>query len=445
MRYIFTAAACTLCVITALLAVPPIGETDATLVSVAAGDRAAVADASAAPGAAPRQMITPNNGSVGADEDALELALADAFDPFGDSDDGADGDSAGDELEGELGTGVLGATETLDEAVEENDADPDAEDAEGTAETDDEAAPTSSTTSSTTATSTTTTSTTTTTAAPTTTTEAAPASEGGVVISPNGVVLPVVGTGADGGWRALTPCGNEVTLRDGDRVVSVDFVLDPGHGGSETGAVGPAGAVEKELNVRVSEIVEWYLEEAGYTVLLTRRTDIRMPLRSRAEIANALMPDAFVSIHHNGGAKRPQSTPGTEMFVDGGNPEARRLGGIMFEELTERLSEFDADWVGTWRNGVSARLKNDGADLYGIHRYTPGVVSVIAEAGYLSNASEEALFVDNDVQWAHGKAIAVALMRWKTTNDAGSGYLEDFVDESSSGTGGFDGCTDPEL
>jgi len=234
-------------------------------------------------------------------------------------------------------------------------------------------------------------------------------------------------------------------MREGERVETVDFLIDPGHGGSESGAVGPNGATEKALNLRVSEIVEWYLEEAGYSVLLTRRSDYRIPLRSRAEMANALQPKAFVSVHHNGGATRVQAEPGTEMFVDAGNPESRRLGGIMFEELTERLSAYEAEWVGTWRNGVSARLNSAGEDLYGIHRYTPGVVSVITEAGYLSNPSEAELFVDNDVQWSHGRAIAEALMRWDRSSDAGSGFLEDFTDDSSSGTGGFTGCTDPEL
>ena len=234
-------------------------------------------------------------------------------------------------------------------------------------------------------------------------------------------------------------------MDSGQHVTTVDFVLDPGHGGTETGAVGQAGATEKALNLRIAEITEWYLEQAGYSVLLTRTTDIRIPLRSRAEIANALDPLAFVSIHHNGGATRRQDTPGTEMFVDGGNPDASRLGGILFEEVFDAFDDYEADWVGTWRNGVGTRFNSAGEDLYGIHRFTPGVPSVITEAGYLSNPSEEALFVDNDVQWAHGKAIADGLIRWHTTSDQGSGYLDDFVDDSSSGTGGFDGCQDPAL
>ncbi len=441
MRYIFTAAACTLCAITALLALPPIGETDAVLTTVTAGDRAALGvDGGASTNPSPRQVGTPENDDVVATQsdtpDSLELALADEIDPSGDDSDAAEAGSS-DLTADELAANVLGATENSEVETTTTTQAPD-------------------TTTTTEAPETTTTTeapeTTTTTAAPETTTTStteAPAAEvtsdDGVIISPRGVVLPVIGRHPDGGWRALTPCSNEVTITDGERVETVDFVLDPGHGGSEGGASGPSGATEKALNLRIAEIVEWYLEEAGYSVLLTRRTDIRIPLKSRAAIANALNPDAFVSIHHNGGATRPQPTPGTEMFVDAGNPESRRLGGILFEEVIDGLSGYSAKWVGTWRNGVSARLNSDGADLYGIHRYTPDIVSVITEAGYLSNASEEQLFTTNEVQWAHGKAIAVGLMRWKTTSDAGSGFLEDFTDDSSSGTGGYDGCEDPAL
>lgn len=417
MRHIFIAAVCTLCAITALLSLPPIGESQASLVTQTAGDRLSVT--TDAP-VSPRMLVSPTAAPSAPDSDvevlgSVELPLVMETEANSDGDDNRS-----------LG----GSVEPLDQQVDES--------ADTTTTT---AAPSTTTESPATTSSTT---------VPTTTTTTAPTAEqvdgdGGVLISPNGVVLPVIGPAAAGGWRAVTPCGNEVTMLDGQRVLTVDFVLDPGHGGSEGGASGPNGAMEKALNLRVAEIVEWYLEEAGFSVLLTRRSDIRIPLKSRAEIANALDPLAFVSIHHNGGATRTQSTPGTELFTDGGNPESRRLGGILFEEITDRLSAYDAQWVGTWRNGVSARLNSEGADLYGIHRFTPGIVSVITEAGYLSNSSEATLFADNDVQWSHGRAIAEGLMRWHRSSDAGSGYLDDFVDDSSSGTGGFDGCVDPSF
>lgn len=424
MRHIFIAAVCTLCAVTALLSLPPIGEPQALLVSQSAGDRLSV---ESVPADSPRMLVTPTTPPSAPDSDvqvlgAVELALADSkTNPPGELDDA---------------TG-LGNSPLSESDVDQQDAVHEVADVTSTTETPTTtAAPTTTTT----------TDAPTTTSAPATTPAPAPVDgDGGVLISPRGVVLPVIGPATAGGWRATTPCGNEVTISEGERVLSVDFVLDPGHGGSETGAQGPNGSLEKALNLRVAEIVEWYLEEAGFSVLLTRRDDIRIPLRSRAEIANALEPLAFVSIHHNGGATRRQSEPGTELFVDAGNPESRRLGGILFEEITDRLGAYDADWVGSWRNGVSARLNSEGADLYGLHRYTPGVVSVITEAGYLSNASEAELFVDNDVQWSHGRAIAEGLMRWHRSSDSGSGFLDDFVDDSSSGTGGFDGCIDPAL
>ena len=428
MRHILLAAAVTLCLITAALALPPAGEPHSELVVQSIGDRAA---AEAVEGTqpverGPRALVSPSSTS------AEGLALAGVDEPD---------------------VAVLGAEESADGGLKLNALSIEEVErllgVESADEGDDDVAPTTTTSTTTTSTSTTTTSTTTTTTTtPPTTTTAAPApapADGGVLVSGNGVVLPVIGPASSGGFRALTPCGNEVTLESAQHIGTVDFVIDPGHGGSESGAVGPAGNKESDLNLRIAEITEWYLNEAGYSVLLTRTTDIRISLRSRAEIANALEPRAFISIHHNGGATRRQDTPGTEMFVDGGNPEASRLGGILFEEVVDAFDDFEADWVGTWRNGVGTRFNSSGEDLYGIHRFTPGVPSVITEAGYLSNASEEALFVDNDVQWAHGKAIADGLIRWLTTSDAGSGFLSDFVDDSSSGTGGFDGCQDPTL
>ena len=423
MRHILIAAVVTLCLFTAALALPPSGGSEAELVVQSIGDRAASsAVAATAPvELGPRTLVSP---STSVDESAV-------------TDDGeVDPDVA-----------VLGETENSSPELITNTLTAD-EVAEILGVSSTTTAPTTTTTTTTSITTTTTTTapttTTTTTTAPSTTV-APTTGDGGVLVSANGVVLPIIGPASAGGFRALTPCGNEVTLDSGQHVTTVDFVLDPGHGGTETGAVGQAGATEKALNLRIAEITEWYLEQAGYSVLLTRTTDIRIPLRSRAEIANALDPLAFVSIHHNGGATRRQDTPGTEMFVDGGNPDASRLGGILFEEVFDAFDDYEADWVGTWRNGVGTRFNSAGEDLYGIHRFTPGVPSVITEAGYLSNPSEEALFVDNDVQWAHGKAIADGLIRWHTTSDQGSGYLDDFVDDSSSGTGGFDGCQDPAL
>ena len=92
-----------------------------------------------------------------------------------------------------------------------------------------------------------------------------------------------------------------------------------------------------------------------------------------------------------------------------------------------------------------AALLADGEDLYGIHRYTPNIPSVITEALYLSNAAEAALLARADVVTAEARAIADGILRWLRTSDPGSGFVPEFTDGSSSGTGGTENCRDPAL
>ncbi|MEM8930269.1 MAG: N-acetylmuramoyl-L-alanine amidase [Acidobacteriota bacterium] len=83
------------------------------------------------------------------------------------------------------------------------------------------------------------------------------------------------------------------------------IVLDPGHGGEETGAVGANGSLESVLNLRVAELLERRLEQRlPVEVELTRRTDEDLPLESRVAYANEAKADLFISLHFN-------SYPGT--------------------------------------------------------------------------------------------------------------------------------------
>ncbi|MCH7790425.1 MAG: N-acetylmuramoyl-L-alanine amidase [Acidobacteria bacterium] len=268
--------------------------------------------------------------------------------------------------------------------------------------------------------------------------------DGGVVISPTGIALPVIEKLAEG-WKVETPCGLAYTIVDGTHIGSADFVIDAGHGGSESGSVGPNGLVEKELNLDVANRVASGLEALGYTVVRTRTSDVRLPLKARAHIANALSPHAFLSVHHNGGATQRSSVPGTEVFYDYGAPESKRLSGLIYEEMIASLSAFPTSWVRSVRAGVQARLNQDGSDLYGIHRYTPDVPSVITEALWISNSGEADILARQDVRQAEADAMVRAVTRWRTTSDAGSGFNEDFVDGTATGTGGYGECADPLL
>jgi N-acetylmuramoyl-L-alanine amidase len=265
----------------------------------------------------------------------------------------------------------------------------------------------------------------------------------GVLLTPTGVVAPVLATNGED-YTVRTPCGEEATLTEGTFIERARIVVDAGHGGSESGAVG-RGITEKHLNLDVAELVVERLEDLGISAQLTRTWDYRLPIKTRADIAAALAPDLFISVHHNGGALRPSSRPGTEVFYAEGIAESQRAARIMYEEMVDALDDYNASWVSTVNEGASLRLREDGADLYGIHRFSEGIPSIITEFVYLSNPSEAALMRQREIQELEADTIVKAVLRWWWTNDQGGTRGREFVDSSSSGTGGFDDCVDPPL
>ena len=78
------------------------------------------------------------------------------------------------------------------------------------------------------------------------------------------------------------------------------IVIDPGHGGHDTGTVGPSGLEEKELvldvALRLKKLVE---EKLNGEVILTRTDDTFVPLEERTSLANESQADLFISIHAN--------------------------------------------------------------------------------------------------------------------------------------------------
>lgn len=78
------------------------------------------------------------------------------------------------------------------------------------------------------------------------------------------------------------------------------IVIDPGHGGTETGAIGPSGVHEKELTLILARDLEALLESSlPVRVVLTRNEDANVPHDTRAAIANQNQADLFISIHLN--------------------------------------------------------------------------------------------------------------------------------------------------
>lgn len=324
---------------------------------------------------------------------------------------------------------------------------------------------TSSTTSSTTtSTSSTTSTTTSSTSTSSTTTTAAPAAPSGdllrdedgvplngqtdgILITNTGWIVPIIATTADG-WQVWTPCGRTADLTEGRVVASADFVIDAGHGGSsEPGAVGPGGLREADLNLQVALKIRDALVGSGYSVIMTRQTDIRIPIVTRGEIAQALDPIANISVHFNAGTDAGSVDPGTEMWHQIESSESKRLAGLMYEEVVATLDGHDIDWVSLSDAGAMSRPNQSGGDYYGVLRRPGPVTSVLAEFGYISNRAEEDLYSDPAIQQGLAAATLRAVDRLVDTSDAGSGFTTDpiFRGYGPSGAGRTDDCVDPKL
>ncbi len=91
------------------------------------------------------------------------------------------------------------------------------------------------------------------------------------------------------------------------------LVIDPGHGGHDTGTVGPSGLMEKDLVLDIALKLKALLEDRlDGEVILTRTDDSFVPLERRTEIANENQADLFISIHAN--SSRDKGVRGIETF-----------------------------------------------------------------------------------------------------------------------------------
>lgn len=271
------------------------------------------------------------------------------------------------------------------------------------------------------------------------------AGEARAVTTPTGVVLAVLSTAEGDRFVAQSPCGNQVTV-PGSPLSGATVVLDPGHGGDEPGAVGPGGATEKDVNLAIALETKRQLEAQGATVVLTRTGDYRITLASRTAIAKALRPALFLSIHHNAEPDEHRATPGAETYRQIASPESKRASGLIYEELLAAFSAYTIDWAADRDAGAKYRPRADGGDYYGILSGSAGVPAVLSEAAFISNPPEEALLVDPAFQAVEAGAFTRAVLRYVTTADPGSGFVEPYPRIAPAGSGGgAKGCVDPPL
>lgn len=191
------------------------------------------------------------------------------------------------------------------------------------------------------------------------------------------------------------------------------IVIDPGHGGHDTGTIGPHGLYEKDLVLDVSKRLGKLLQSRlGAQVVFTRNDDTFIPLETRTSIANQEQADLFVSVHAN--SSHDPDARGVETYYLNftSSPEALEVAArenaasdksihelqdlvktIALKEKIEESREFASDVQQSLHSGLA--VKTSGMRDRGVKK-APFVVliganmpSILAEISFLSNPGDE--------------------------------------------------------
>ncbi len=209
----------------------------------------------------------------------------------------------------------------------------------------------------------------------------------------------------EGYYIQMTPTGlalnikRPVKAKDGERpLAGIMIMLDPGHGGSDPGAIGPLGLKypEKTINLSNSLKLKAELEKLGARVVMTRTDDVNMSLEERLSASRDYKPDLFISLHANSMADNVDISK-----IDGFSAFYREklsqpLAGTIFDKVLGSLS----------RNNKGIHNKN----FYVIRStWTP---AVLLEAGFVPNPYEFEWLIDDKEQSRLVRVIAEAIVEY---------------------------------
>jgi len=177
-------------------------------------------------------------------------------------------------------------------------------------------------------------------------------------------------------------------------------VIDAGHGGWDPGKIGPNDELEKDINLKIAEYVQIYLEIGGAMAFLTRADDTALAdkknpdLLARATLPSELKADILVSVHQNSFSS--QNVKGAQVFYYEASENGKRLA----DNIQSRI----ASYLDT-QNTKAAKANNN---YYMLRKSeTP---AVIVECGFLSNYEEAQQLSSDEYQQRVAWAIYMGIV-----------------------------------
>lgn len=193
----------------------------------------------------------------------------------------------------------------------------------------------------------------------------------------------------------------KITVPMSDKpLTGITIMLDPGHGGTETGAIGPLGLkfAEKDINLKFAFNLKTELEAMGAKVLMTRTTDTTVSLAARLAASRNARPDLFISLHSNS--------------MDD-NVDISKISGfavfyreVFAKSISQAIYDRTISTLGRNKHGVNKK------NFYVTRgTWTP---SILLENGFVPNPQEFEWLVDNSEQVKLAKTITEAVVKYFT-------------------------------
>ncbi|MBO1051267.1 MAG: N-acetylmuramoyl-L-alanine amidase [Dolichospermum sp. DET73] len=191
----------------------------------------------------------------------------------------------------------------------------------------------------------------------------------------------------------LKPRQPQITPRRDLRKGKIVVIIDPGHGGKDSGAIGIGGVLEKDVILPIGKRIAEILERNGIQVIMTRDSDYFVTLPGRVTMAERANADVFVSIHANSaGANRPEVSGLETYHYDSG----LRLAQIVHSKILQSLNVRD-------RNVRKARF-------YVLRKTS--MPSILVETGFLTGRDDAAKLRTSAYQNQMADAIAQGILQY---------------------------------
>lgn len=180
------------------------------------------------------------------------------------------------------------------------------------------------------------------------------------------------------------------------------YLLSPGHGGKDPGAVAADGTREADIVLSVGRKVQGILLALGYYAPMTRERDVYPTLEGRVQMEHQLKPRAFISLHCNAA---PRQVKGVEIWTSVGETSADPLATEIFRSVKRAFP------VRNYRTDQSDGDPDKEKNFYVLRKTR--CPAVLLEMGFISNADECFWLKDDDTQNRMALAIVEGILSWE--------------------------------